>query len=120
MKVKSWRAPCRCGCRPVGDESAVGGFGLFGELALALAVAALAVGILGRQGPASGVALGAGAQFEGTELFARQRRALEGVVLLAGEQVPEQHGELARDGDDRDLAAAPRTDALVRDRRRGP
>src|SRR4051812_37166693 len=73
-------APCRCGCLPVGDEPAVGGFGLFGELALAFAVGALAVGVLGRQGPASGVALGAGAQFEGADLLACQRRALEGVV----------------------------------------
>src|SRR3954464_11323053 len=87
-------APCRCGCRPVGDGSAVGGFGLFGELALAFAVGALAVGVLGRQGPASGVALGAGAQFEGAELLARQRRALIGVVLLAGEQVPNSTASL--------------------------
>jgi len=57
---------------------------LFGELALAFAVGALAVGVLGRQGPASGVPLGTGAQFERADLLAGQRRALEGVVLLAG------------------------------------
>ena len=59
------------------------------------------------------MALGAGAQLEAAELLARQRRALEGVVLLAREQVPEQHGELARDGDDRDLMAAARAHAFV-------
>src|SRR4051794_33415708 len=75
-------APCRCGCGPVGDEPAVGGFGLFGELALAFAVGALAVGVLGRQGAASGVPFGAGAQFEGAELLAGQRRSLVGVVLF--------------------------------------
>jgi hypothetical protein len=42
---------------------------VFGELALALAVGALAVGVLGRQGPTSGVAFNAGAQFEGAELL---------------------------------------------------
>ena len=98
---------------PVGDEAAVGDFGLFGEFAFAGAFGALAVGVLGREVASSGVALGAGAQLEAAELLAGQRRALEGVVLLAREQVPEQHGELARDGDDRDLAAAARADALV-------
>jgi hypothetical protein len=59
------------------------------------------------------VPLGAGAQFESAELLVGQRRALEGVVLLAREEVPEQDCELACDGDDRDLAAAARADALV-------
>src|SRR3954463_7410807 len=113
MKSSRGGAPCRSGWAPVGDESAVGGFGLFGELALAFAVGALAVGVLGRQSAASGVPLGAGAQFERADLLAGQRRALEGVVLLAGEEVPEQHGELAGDSDDRDLAAAARADTLV-------
>jgi hypothetical protein len=57
---------------PVGHETAVGHFGLGREFALALAVCALAVGVLGWEVPSSGVALGAGAQFERTELLARQ------------------------------------------------
>jgi len=57
------------------------------------------------------VTLGAGAQFERAQLFAGERLALERVVLLACEQVPEQRRELARDGDDRDLAAASRARA---------
>src|SRR4051795_8561641 len=102
----------RC-CLPVGDEAAVGDFGVFGELAFAGAVGALAVGVLGGEVPSSGLALSTGGQFEAAELLAGQRWALECVVLLAREQVPEQHGELARDGDDRDLAAAARADALI-------
>jgi hypothetical protein len=50
----------------------------------------------------SGVALGPpGAQLEAAQLFAREPRALERVVLLARESVPEEHGELASDGDAR-------------------
>src|SRR5215213_3815165 len=98
---------------PVGDEAAVGGFGLFGELALAGAFGALAVGVPGGEVAPSGVALGAGEQLETAELLAGQRRALERVVLLAREEMPEEHGELARDCDDRDLTAAARADALV-------
>src|SRR5918998_6351294 len=113
MKVKSRRGPARSGGAPVGDEAAVGDLGLFGELAFAGAFGALAVGVVGREVTPSGVALGAGAQLETAELLAGQRRALERVVLLAREEVPEQHGELARDGDDRDLAASARADALV-------
>src|SRR3954452_11847080 len=112
MKVKSWRGLVERG-PPVGDESAVGDLGLFGELAFAFAVGALAVCVLGGEVSPSGSAGGAGAEFESAELLARQRRALEGVVLLAREEVPEQHGELACDGDDRDLAAAARANALV-------
>jgi hypothetical protein len=47
------------------------------------------------------------------ELLAGQRRAPEGVVLLAGQQMPEQHRELARDSDDRDLAAPAHAHALI-------
>jgi hypothetical protein len=36
-----------------------------------------------------------------------------GVVLAAGEHAPEQAGELAGAGDDRDLVAAAGADALV-------
>src|SRR5436190_6814725 len=106
-------APCRCGCRPVGDEPAVGDFGVFGELTLAGAFGALAVGVLCREVSTSGLTLGASAQLEAAQLLACQRRAPERVILLAPEQVPEQHGELARDGDDRDLAAAAGADSLV-------
>src|SRR3989442_14830337 len=45
-------------------------------------------------------------QLELTELLARERRAPEGVVLVLGEQVPEQDHELARDGDRRPARAA--------------
>src|SRR4051812_48382224 len=77
-------------CLPVGDEAAVCDFGLFGEFALAGAFGALAVGVLGGQVSSSGLALGAGAQLQAADLLAGQRRALECVVLLAGEQVPER------------------------------
>src|SRR3954470_2028229 len=100
-------------CLPVGDEAAVGDLGLFGEFALAGAFGALAVGVLGGEVSSSGSACGAGAQFDRAELLAGQRGALEGVVLLAGEEVPEEHGEFARNRDDRDLAAATNANALV-------
>src|SRR3954468_20479289 len=113
MKVKSWRPISWVRGPPVGDEAAVGGFGLFREVAPAGAFGALAVGVPGGEVAPSGVALGAGAQLEPAELLAGQRRALERVVLLAREEMPEEHGELARDGNDRDLAAAARADALI-------
>jgi hypothetical protein len=54
---------------------------------------------------------GAGGELEPAQLLLRQRRLLERVVLLAGEHAPEQEGELACRGDDRDLVAAAGTDA---------
>ena len=54
----------------------------------------------------------AGRELERAQLAAHEARAREGVVLAAGEQVPGQHGELARDRDGRDVAAAPRGGAL--------
>ena len=47
-------------------------------------------------------AWGAGADLEQPELLGGQRGLLVGVVLVAGEQEPEQARELARGGDDRD------------------
>src|SRR5215217_3400061 len=79
---------------PVGDEAPVGEFGLGGELALALAVLLLVVAALVLKVPATWVPLGACAEFEFAELMARERGARERVVLLAGEHVPEQHGQL--------------------------
>ena len=75
---------------------------------------AVAVSVPDGEVTTSGMALGAGAQLKAAELLAFERRALEGVVLLARVQVPEQHGKLARDGDDRDLGPAACADALVR------
>ena len=46
-------------------------------------------------------------------LLLGQGRAPVGVVLAAGEQMPEQDGEFAGDGDGRDLVPAASADALV-------
>jgi hypothetical protein len=70
--------------------------------------------VLAAQIPGCGLALGgAGGEFEAAEFLFGQRGLLERVVLAAGEQAPEQAGELARSGHDRDLVAAPGADALV-------
>jgi hypothetical protein len=42
--------------------------------------------------------LRAGSQLELAQLLLRERRPREGVVLLAGEQVPEERAQLARRG----------------------
>ena len=52
-------------------------------------------------------------QLEAAHLLGRQRRLGERVVLAAGEQAPEQAGELARRGDDRDRVPALGLDARV-------
>ena len=59
-------------------------------------------------------ALGAGDQLELAELLGGQRRLGVRVVLVAGEQAPEQAGELACRGDGRDLVAAAGADPLVK------
>ena len=58
----------------------------------------------------------AGGELEPAQLAADEAGAREGVVLAAGEQVPGEHCELAGDGDRRDVAPAPRGDALRRTR----
>jgi hypothetical protein len=50
----------------------------------------------------------AGLQLERAALFDRQRRAGEGVVLVLGDEVPAQLGELAGGRDGGDLGAAAR------------
>ena len=52
-------------------------------------------------------------KLEPAQLVALKRRPPEGVVLLVGEQVPEQHAELARRRDERDLGPAPGPQALI-------
>jgi hypothetical protein len=76
---------------PVLDESAVGLFDLFGELAF---VALLALAGLGAGALAAARRI-AGHQFEPAQLAAGERWPFEGVVLAAAEQLPEQHAELA-------------------------
>ena len=96
-------------CLPVRHCAPVGDLALAGELALGLAH-----GRVGRPGARLGLALGgAGGELEAAQLLFGQRGLGIGVVLLAGEQAPEQASELARRGDDRDLVAAPGADALV-------
>src|SRR6266540_4425072 len=110
------RRPRRCAprCRtrtvfrpcpfPVGDESAVGELGLPGEFALEV--------VLGAAAPERGCpglalrARRARLQFEPTELAPNDGGALVGVVLAAAQEVPGEHGQLARDGDRGDVAAA--------------
>src|SRR6266545_6465064 len=110
------RRPRRCAprCRtrtvsrpcpfPVGDEPAVGELGLPGELALEV--------VLGAAAPERGCpglalrARRARLQFESAELAPNDGGALVGVVLAAAQEVPGEHGQLARDGDRGDVAAA--------------
>ena len=61
----------------------------------------------------SPLAPGPDSQLEPAELLGGQGWRRVGVVLLAAEQGPEQAGELARRGDDRDLVAAAGADPLV-------
>ena len=95
---------------PVADGALVGGLRLLGELFLGLAHP-----LAGGPG-AGGLALarrGAGGDLEPAELLGGQRRLLVGVVLAPVEQAPEQHGELARGGDDRLAVAAAALDPLI-------
>src|SRR6266545_7181316 len=116
------RRPRRCAprCRtrtvsrpcpfPVGDESAVGELGLPGELALEVVLGAAAP-----QRCRPGLALRARRarlQFEPTELAPNDRGALIGVVLAAAQQMPGEHGQLARDGDCGDVTATSRGGAF--------
>jgi hypothetical protein len=55
----------------------------------------------------------AGGELEAPHLLGGQRRLGKGVVLAAGQQAPEQAGELARCGDDRDRVTALGFDARV-------
>jgi hypothetical protein len=55
----------------------------------------------------------AGGELERTDLLARERWLAEGVVLLAGEQAPEQMGEFAGGRDGGDLGAATGADAFI-------
>src|SRR6266542_3147716 len=99
------RTVFRPGPFPVGDESAVGELGLPRELALEV--------VLGAAAPergCPGLALrprGARLELEPAQLAPNDRGSLVGVVLAAAEQVPGEHGQLARDGDRGDVAAAP-------------
>jgi hypothetical protein len=72
---------------------------LLGELAL-MGLLALGRRRAGAPSQLTGIA---GDQLESAELVARQRRPAEGVVLFVGEQVPEEHAELARRRHERDL-----------------
>src|SRR5271165_657146 len=95
---------------PVANGARVGDLGLSSELALGLADRVI------RAPDAGGlrcVALGAGRDLQAPELLPGQRGLLVGVVLLTGQQTPEQARELARCRDDRDRVPAPCTDALI-------
>src|SRR5439155_14862972 len=96
---------------PVGDEPLVGGLGLARELHFPLALL-FERGDAGLAAPSRAPALRTGSELELAQLSPRQRRAPEGVVLVLGEQVPEQDHELARDGDRRPARAAPGRGAL--------
>src|SRR6266702_5250704 len=110
------RCAPRCGTRtlvdrglPVLREPPVGEFGLGGELLVEPVLLA------GREDadPLAFAALGAGQQLEPAQLLAGERGAGEGVVLAAAEHVPGDDGQLARDGDGGDVAAAAGGDPLV-------
>src|SRR4051812_40620074 len=109
------RATTRCAARcrarasllPVPNRLLIGALRLERELALGAAHR-----LVGRPDRAPALELRcAGLELKPAHLLLRQRRLGEGVVLTAGQQAPEQAGELARRRDDRDLVAAPRLDA---------
>src|SRR5918995_7363196 len=109
MRAALSRSRPPCSPRPaVGDDRPVAGLGLPGELALWRAH------LLARRPGPGRLALvrrRAGADLEQAQLLGRQRRLPVGVVLAARQQAPEQRRELARGGDDGELAAAPAADA---------
>src|SRR5262249_24438404 len=82
---------------------------LLGELALALAI------LLGpdrmTRGPAAPAVLRL--EFEPAQLAASERGPLKGVVLFAGEQMPEKHTELSGRRDERDLGTTAGAHALI-------
>src|SRR5215204_6405057 len=94
---------------PVLDEPAVGLLEPLGELAL-VELLALAGG---RARALASPRRIAGHRLEPAQLVPGQRWPPAGVVLLACEQLPEQHAELAPRGDERDLGPAPRPQALI-------
>jgi hypothetical protein len=115
----SFEMPSRCAppCRtrtassrlPVVGKPAVGRLELLRELAL---VALLALRHRRARAPVTACGV-TGDQLQPPQLVAGERRAPEGVVLFVGEQVPKQHAELARRGDERDLRAAPGAQPLI-------
>jgi transposase InsO family protein len=105
------RARFRLSCRPVGGEPLIGHLSLGSKLALELMLTpwcedAFVVA-------AAAVPFGAGEQLKPAQLLAGEGGAREGVVLLIGEHVPADDGELAGDGDGGDVGAAAGADALV-------
>ena len=70
------------------------------------------VGVRARDAPA-GASGRAGLELKTAELAGDEHRALIGVVLPLGEEMPAEDCELAGDGDDRDLRAAAGLDAPV-------
>ncbi|MDQ0767244.1 hypothetical protein QF027_009879 [Streptomyces canus] len=90
---------------PLGRQQSVGVFGLFSDLAF-VAAQLLVVVVVAR--PAAGdPAFGVGGQLELAAFEGNQARAGESVVLLLGDQVPGDDGDLPGDRDDRDLHPAP-------------
>src|SRR6266571_7474182 len=97
---------------PVGDEDLVGALGLPGCLPFLVPGLLAAVG---RGGQAAGAAPGwcSGGELELAALEGDQAGAGEGVVLIAGRQVPDQDGQLPGGRDDRGVIAAAGADALA-------
>src|SRR5256885_214953 len=96
---------------PVLDEPAIGDLRLLGKLALALSVFLSLVDARARVLPAAPAL--ADLELERAQLATGERGPLEGIVLFAREQVPEQHAELARGRHQRDLGSAPCAHALI-------
>jgi len=87
--------------------------GLGGDLSLTVSVVLLVIAALVFEAAAADVSLGAGVQLQFAELVRGRRRTRERVILLGGQQVPEQDGQLACYRDDRDRLAPAGADALV-------
>src|SRR5271167_3739434 len=95
---------------PVAYRACVGDLSLTSELALG--VADRVVGAPDASG-LGGVALRAGGDLQAPELLSGERWLGVGVVLLAGEQAPEQARELSGGCHDRHRVTAARTYALI-------
>ena len=94
---------------PVGDGAFVGGLGVFGDLAFDRA-SLLAVDFDALTAAAVAARV-AGFELNGADLLGQGGGEGVGVVLFAGEEVPEQLCHLGGGGDDRDRMTAPAADA---------
>src|SRR5471030_1902286 len=95
---------------PFADKLLVGLFGMTGELDLAITQLFDIVRV-SRASLISFPSRLAGLQLHGSQLVRDQRRTCPLIIGFLGQQMPAQHGQLARDGNGRDLMTAAGSDA---------